>query len=101
MSWIHKLQKGDIVKSGTGRMRVVRNVTHGKRTVVSFAIAHCSWTGRAYTVLTESDLRTLGYRPTGIRYGLRTQLDKKREFEICHRGSGAPEITCCDVKDIA
>ena len=64
--WIKKLQKGDVIRSRSGALRVVRAVDHFGpgicRTVVHLAIKRCSWTHRAYTVYNGNDLRQMGYR---------------------------------------
>ncbi len=80
-SWIKHIKKGDVLESGRGTLRIVRRVTHGeKRTSVSFAIRHPSWTTRPFTTYGETDLKTLGYRPVACkRFPLRTKFDKAFE----------------------
>lgn len=111
MSWTDKIQKGDVLKFQSGKLRVVRSVTHSvgvsgkRRTSVSFSILHCSWTHRPYTSYSGSDLRTLGVRPTKARLSLRKKVDKAIEREMFGRedGSGYPTLpaeqclSCCDV----
>jgi hypothetical protein len=85
-SWIKRIQKGDVLKSGSGVFRVVRYVAHhgpslGK-TSVYFTIRHPSWTGRPYTAVNGSDLRTFGYSPTHVRLKLNKEFDKKLEEDF-------------------
>lgn len=99
--WIKELRVGDVVRSGSGTLRTVRAVKHYKRrTNVTFSILHCSWTGRCYTVMTDCDLRTFGYRPTGQRKRLRSRLDR-----AVARDFGKPKdrtrLSCCDVRGIS
>ena len=127
--WIKRIRKGDILRAPSGLLRVVRDVSHsgpsaGKTSVI-FTIAHCSWTGRCYTVLTGNDLRTFGYRPTQARYSFRKAIDRKITNEISggdkirivvaasggritkyidvHRPLDRDKIQldCCDVRGIA
>jgi hypothetical protein len=78
--WIKNIKKGDVLESGAGLLRIVRDVSHHKRTSVTFAIRRPSWTTRPYTVMGESDLRTLGYRPVECKpFPLRTDFDKALE----------------------
>lgn len=86
--WIAQLQKGDVVRTRSGRLRIVRDVSHhhnryyGTRTIVTFLICHPSWTGRCYTVMTGNDLVQMGYRPTKAKATLRTAFDWAVEQEI-------------------
>jgi hypothetical protein len=80
--WTATIEVGDVLISGSGVMRIVRSVTrsysrYGPRTSVSFVIRHPSWTGRPYTVMTSTDLRTLGYRKTKAKAKLGTEFDVK------------------------
>jgi hypothetical protein len=112
-SWIARIKKGDVLRSRSGVLRVVRGVTHSQvhyngpphiRTNVVFAIKHCSWTGRPYTVYTGNDLVQMGYRPTSARVSLRKKIDRAIERTY----HAAPdwfakkpyEITCCDVSGV-
>ncbi len=116
MSWIHKIQKGDVLRWPSGRLRAVRDV-HRYRTprsvvtIVSFAIQHCSWTQRPTTTYTSNDLRQIGVRPTKARVSLRKKIDKAIEREIAGSPSGPRkgmprireerELFCCDVIGVA
>lgn len=113
-SWIARIQKGDVLRSRTGLLRVVREVSHAEvcysgpphiRTSVVFAIKHCSWTRRPYTVYTGNDLARMGYRPTRARVSLRKRIDLAimRVYAAKPKwGAKKPyEITCCDVEGIA
>jgi hypothetical protein len=87
-TWPARLQKGDVVRARSGRLRIVRYVSHrrtGPETVstcVSFIIGHRSWTGRPVTTLTGNDLIQFGYRPTGARAKLNTAFDWAIEREL-------------------
>ena len=116
-AWIHKIKKGDVLKSGSGKLRVVRDVSHNQvkhyalRTSVTFAIMHCSWTERPYTTYTGQDLVNMKYRPTRAKVTLRKKIDKAIERVMYARdgrsalpdyGAKKPyEVTCCDVEGIA
>jgi hypothetical protein len=100
--WTKHLQVGDVITNG-GACRVVRKATHSAsqfgRASYSFVIRHCSWTKRCYTVLTDNDLRQLGYRLIGRGFPLGTELDGKI-LEECESKS-RPRIRCCDVSGLA
>lgn len=102
--WIEGIKVGDMLRARSGKLRVVRSVSHseskhyGTRTIVIFTIQHCSWTGRCYTVYTGSDLRSAGYRPTGVNVSLRGKVDRMIGEEFGRRGSMAEaKLRCCDV----
>lgn len=101
--WILGLQVGDVVRSGNGALRVVRAIKHCRsgykttRTSVTFSIRRCSWTHRCYTVLTCSDLLTLGYRPTRAKVKLRKRIDRAIENDF---HADKPVLTCCDVSGV-
>lgn len=76
--WMAWMREGDVLKSGAGAYRVVRNVVRKKRHIyVTFTIKRRSWTGRAYTVVNASDLLTFGYTHTGVRLKLDTEMDAR------------------------
>lgn len=95
-AWIDELQVGDIITCPSGDMRMVRMVNRhkyndrhnrsGRVWTITLAIRNCSWTGKGYTVLNRSDIKTRQFSPTGLR--------------------GEPLInieatTCCQVKGLA
>jgi hypothetical protein len=98
-----QIRVGDVLRSRGGLLRIVRAVEHrGTKTVVTFSIKHCSWTGRCYTVYFHNDLKSMGYEPTGKRVRLRSQLDKLVRDEIVnHYRPGDIRVKCCDVEGIA
>lgn len=113
--WISQIEKGDVLRTRSGTLRVVRYVNHhfiprrrGRhrkyegipRTSVSFTITRCSWTGRCYTTMNGNDLVQMGYRPTKATWHLRTDLDKAIEGQINARLSDPIELHCCDVKGL-
>jgi len=127
--WIARIKVGDVLKSGSGVLRVVRDVSHYSvykgspqehtRTNVTFAIRHCSWTGRPYTVYTGNDLVQMGYRKTRAKVKLNKKIDRliKQTFsgrkEMCmgkvmhcpvlpdYTLKGHYAVKCCDVRGIA
>src|SRR5690349_6845034 len=102
--WLQKVKVGDIVRSGSGTERVVRHVSRWKNTTcLTFSIIHCSWTKRCYTVYFSNDLKQMGYRPTGKRVELTSEMDKKiakaiEKADLSHRNGRAPN--CCSVHGI-
>lgn len=100
--WMRAVQVGDVLRSGTGTLRVVREVTRhadGDLRSVTFAIRHGSWTGRPYTVLNFTDLRLLGYSRVGARVSMNSELDRRLNAEIAdHRRR---TMTVADVRGIA
>lgn len=107
--WRDEIQRGDVLRAGSGTERVVREVRywetkHGTPMVsVVFSILHCSWTGQCYTILSRSDLRTLGYQPTGRRVQLRKAVDRLISRALAARPGGESKgiATCCDVHGVA
>jgi len=84
--WIKTLKQGDIIKSPRGRLRVIRYVTHrgdslGK-TCVGMTIQHPSWTTRPYTIMTGSDLATLGYSKVRGTLRLNSEFDQLVEEDF-------------------
>jgi hypothetical protein len=101
-SWIKNIQAGDVLKSGSGLLRVVRKVTHSKtRCSVTFTIKHCSWTGRCYTTMSSSDLITFGYVSTGKKYPLTaTMVDREIAYCIANHDIKDQTLKCCDVEGV-
>lgn len=77
--WMDNAKAGDVVASQSGSLRVIRHVKQkkGMNYYFTFAIKRCSWTGRADTVYTRSDVRTL-FTPTGKR----VRLTHREDFEF-------------------
>jgi len=109
-SWIARIRKGDVLRAGSGLLRVVRHVSHSTvkwngpahtRTNVYFSIKHCSWTHRCYTVYTGNDLVQMGYRPTRARVKLRKKIDRIIEHDITNRDRFDQKLTCCDVESVS
>lgn len=117
-AWIKRIRKGDVLKARNGVLRVVRDVSHSGpsngKTSVTFAIRHCSWTHRPYTVLTGNDLVQFGYRPTKAHVALRKKIDREIERDFNGRLVSANgrriscpvlgtdrRIDCCDVRGMA
>lgn len=104
--WMSRVVEGSVFKTPSGDLRVVRKVSrwNSKLGCVTFAIRHCSWTGRAYTVVTASDLMTRGFRLLPVRV---KALDGPLDVRLSTAINGNEDrrtgysIRCCDVKGIA
>lgn len=100
LDWRDALEVGDIIRSKAGTERVVRKVTKGAGRLYSIhlTILHCSWTHRAYTLLTRYDLGQRGFQPTGRRYHCDTALDHAIRREV--NDYNLKVLDCCDVKGV-
>jgi hypothetical protein len=101
LPWIKALKVGDVVRTPSGLLRIVRSANHGpQRSYFCFTIKHCSWTTRCYTVYTSTDLKVMGWRPTGKRVRLRGHLDYEIEQNI---GLSLKDSTlnCCNVEGVS
>lgn len=101
--WRDELQAGDVLYEG-GRAsspRVVRRASYreGFLSAVTLAIRHCSWTGRPYTVIGRSDLRSRGFIPTPFRVDPpRTKLERELQRNIDNRDIRS--LSCCAVREV-
>lgn len=81
--WTKRLQVGDVIRSKTGKLRIVRYASHDPRkptpsgSFFAFCIGRVSWTTRPYTFVTGNDLKQSGYMPTGARAKLNHEFDRK------------------------
>jgi hypothetical protein len=106
-SWISRLKKGDVLRSRSGMLRIIRRVSHSKipfygiRTTVTFTIQTCSWTGRPYTIYTGNDLVQMGYEQVDARFALRRKFDRALELDFEAPTAAACEFSCCDVRGVA
>lgn len=106
-AWISRIRKGDVLRSRSGFLRIVRRVSHsripfyGIRTSVYFTIQHCSWTHRPYTIYTGNDLVQMGYEPVAARFPLRTKFDRTLEQSFDAGRSEDCVLDCCAVKGVA
>ena len=104
LEWIKRIRKGDVLKAPSGRLRIVRAVSHDgpslPKTHVTFAIAHCSWTHRCYTTYTGNDLRQYRYRPVRAKAKLPYEIDRKIEHDIVTRDTKDLYLDCCDVRGL-
>lgn len=99
--WRDTVRVGDVLVSGRGTRRVVRDVHHaGPHVFVTFTIRRCSWTGRCTTVYNRSDLRTFGYRPTGERVRLRSRVDLEIARNIKNHRREQQTLDCCEVRGV-
>jgi hypothetical protein len=102
---MRRIRVGDVMKTKSGDLRVVRYVSYrktswGERVMVAFAIRNCSWTGGCDTFLTASELAGRGFRPTGHRVRLNRQIDKLIAAEVGKKTWRPRKIGCCDVKGV-
>ena len=84
---------GDIVRSRNGVLRMVR---HNSGRYITFAIRHCSWTGRPYTVYSVSELESMGYVNTGINVKIKLPIERRIFAAI--KDSSNRSLSCCDVR---
>lgn len=104
-AWMRCVKVGDVLRSGSGRDRVVRRTMFypdGDLRCVFFAIKHCSWTRRPYTILGYSDLRQLRYTPTKATVSMRKRIDRQLARDIGNWMLPPEKLatTCCLAKDI-
>lgn len=102
--WRDTLKAGDMLLTPSRDLRAVRKVRYGPdgflKTVI-FAIRHCSWTGRAYTVYQRTDLKTLGYVKAGVRARLDRPMDKMLDQCLTYENRFDQCLTCKDAKVLA
>lgn len=109
-AWAGDIEAGDVVKTRGGNLRIVRAVhrhpkangkgsgkaTRARRVFCYFAILHCSWTGRPYTVYSVAEMVQIGYFPVSVkRRSLESDLDRKI---ACDFDAEKCELTCCAVR---
>lgn len=105
--WMSKIKEGDVLIDKNNNCRIVRYVKHKPpyrigyppRIWVAFAIKRCSWTTRATTIMSASDLSSRGFKPLGINIKLNSALDKQIKQDV---GKFLPQVKthCCDVKGL-
>lgn len=104
LPWMADVVVGSVLRSRSGAWRVVREVNryrNGDLRSVTFAIKHCSWTHRCYTIYGYTDLRAMGYSMVPVKpRALRTRLDKRINRAI-HEPCTQKSMTCCDVEGVA
>lgn len=97
MTALDRIVVGDTLLFGKSP-RVVRAITRRGELLatVCLAIRRCSWTGRAYTVYTRTDLRSMGVKVARMpRQALQTGADRK--LARCIRIKEDRTLGCCDV----
>jgi len=108
LDWRDTLSEGDIIRSASGDLRVVRKASYwdkpyrnrpaGMLYGVYLLIRNCSWTGKCYTVINRSDLVSRKFEPTGLRWESDAAFKVLLEKEM---GPNKPlALHCCDVKGI-
>ena len=93
--WSSEIQEGDVVRTKSGDLRVVRAVhrspkatgkgargsTAARRTFRYFAVKHCSWTGAGYTLYSVAEMIGMGWLPTTARpRKLTEEIEKMPEW---------------------
>ena len=102
--WMARVVVGSVFKTPSGDLRLVRKVSRrgGKLGRVTFAIRHCSWTGRAYTIVNASDLIQRGFQLMPVRVkSLDGPLDVKlHDFIHGNYIRGNYPMKCCDARGL-
>jgi len=103
--WRDNIKDGDVLLIGND-YRVVRRATyttkHGNKTLsaVTLAIRRCSWTKRPYTVVSRSDLKCRGFRPTGITIKRENNSTLIADLMRHIDNDYLREMDCCLVKGV-
>jgi hypothetical protein len=97
--WLKRVRVGDVLRTPTGTLRVVRQVSYRRGVIssCSFTIRHCSWTRACYTVKLRSEL--FGWQPTGKRVRLRKRIDRDIKHDLDKPGRER-KLTCCSVEGV-
>jgi hypothetical protein len=105
--WRDRLEIGSVIATPNGSWRIVRRVSrkpNGTIWGITCVIQRCSWTHRAYTVITRSDLHQRGFRRIPVApLALKTSgVDAKIQAAIRQGGCKRSELvlTCCDVEGL-
>lgn len=101
--WRDRIRICDVLRTRRNDFRVVRNCLfseNGYLISVEFAIKHCSWTHQCYTVYNRTDLKIIGYRPTGLQHPLDHPIDKKIFASMMNTSPDFARLDCCDVKGV-
>lgn len=107
---------GDVIEMPSGTLRIVRSVSrHSPRsncgrlrrkpeetTNCYFAIRHCSWTHRPYTLYSVGEMNRTGWKPTCMKMPLDSEFDKKLLSDMVPSKS-LEELNfhCCDIAGVA
>ncbi len=109
--WSAEIQEGDVVRTKSGDLRVVRAVhrhpkatgkgsygaTQARRTYCFFAIKHCSWTGAGYTLYNVAEMVGMGWLPTTAKpQKLTAEIDLKLRADFEARDSRSRCVRCCE-----
>jgi len=108
--WARTIERGDVVRSPSGLLRVVRGVhrtgtrrrqrgtVYSRGVYITFVIRHCSWTHRPYTHLNVGEMVQIGYRPTEAKYTF-GPVDAILDSEVSRADEEKrkPVFSCCDV----
>lgn len=103
--WMRSVKVGDVLRSGRGTLRVVREASFfhdGQLRAIAFVIRHKSWTGRATTTMNYTDLMQFGYAPhfPRVRSKLATELDAKIAHCVKHHRMEDQVLFADDVRGI-
>jgi len=99
-AWLDSIRPGDVLRFRTGTLRTVLDVSHrpnGTVHSVMFAIRHCSWTNRGYTIIDRAGLLDRVDGPTNARINLARQPIAQRLLEDARHPVPHTGITCCEV----
>lgn len=102
LPWMASVKVGDVLRSASGTLRVVRSVARfkdGDLRSLGFAIRRGSWTQRPYTIMNFTDLRQQGFTRIGANYSMRTELD--RRLARCIEDHRHRDVTVAEVRGIA
>ena len=106
-----EIQEGDVVRTKSGDLRVVRAVhrspkatgkgargsTAARRTFCYFAVKHCSWTGAGYTLYSVAEMIGMRWLPTTARPRKPTEeIDLKLKADCESRGTYARRVRRCE-----
>ncbi len=108
--WAAEVQEGDVVKTKSGDLRIVRAVhrhpkatgkgsgkaTKARRVWCFFAIKHCSWTGAGYTLYTIAEMVGMGWLPTSAKpRRMSAEIDVRLKSDFARPGKDRC-VRCCE-----
>lgn len=99
--WFDTVQVGDVLQNPAGSQRAVRKVDrykNGDLHYLTFAKRKCSRWPAAYTFYSFTDIRLQGWRPTGVRIRLDSEMDAWLQADMLN--PFRRQVTCCEAKDM-
>ena len=104
LPWMAKVKVGDVLRSRSGLLRVVRKVSRdndGTLRFVWFTIRRCSWTKRCYTLYDATTLRHQGYTLVDIPPHIWQSGMDERILQAIEQPAYKPKLlSCCDVRGL-